>query len=49
MQPHVDWKGVMREIRLLATQLQPARFFAIYLLLLLIVVAYLLEFLGRAP
>lgn len=40
MPPRVDWKGVVRELRLLATQLQPARLFALYVLLFIVVAAY---------
>lgn len=43
MDPKIDWKGVLRELRLLAIQLQPCRFYALYLLLLLIVVSYVLR------
>ncbi len=35
----MDWKGIIRELRLLATQLQPDRFYALYLLLAILVVA----------
>lgn len=43
----VDWKGVLRELRMLAIQLQPGRFYALYLLLLFLVAGYLIEKLGR--
>lgn len=36
----MDWKGIIRELRLLATQLQTDRFYALYLLLAILVVAY---------
>lgn len=36
----MDWKGIIRELRLLATQLQTDRFYALYLLLVILVVAY---------
>jgi hypothetical protein len=39
MGSNIDWKGVIRELRLLVTQLQPARFFALYALLLLFVLS----------
>jgi len=39
----MDWKGILREIRLLATQLQPWRFFALYLLLLIVVAGYVVK------
>ncbi len=39
----VDWKGVLREIRMLAIQLQPGRFYALYLLLLCLAAGYLIE------
>lgn len=37
----IDWKGILRELRLLAKELSPWRFFAIWLLVPLCVVAYL--------
>jgi hypothetical protein len=40
---NVDWKGVVRELRLLVVQLQPTRFYAIYLLLLIMVVSYVFK------
>ena len=43
MASNVDWKGVIRELRLLATQLQPARFYAIYVLVLVVVVSYVAD------
>jgi len=36
----MDWKGIIRELRLLATQLQTDRFYALYVLLAILVVAY---------
>jgi hypothetical protein len=36
----MDWKGIIRELRLLATQLQTDRFYALYLLLAILVVVY---------
>lgn len=36
----MDWKDIIRELRLLATQLQTDRFYALYLLLVILVVAY---------
>jgi hypothetical protein len=47
MQKPVDWKGVLRELRLLLTQLQPSRFFALYALALMCVLVYVVERLGR--
>lgn len=48
MPANVDWKCVFREIRLLLTQIQPARFFALYVLALVIVLGYVFEkVLGR--
>lgn len=46
MPPRVDWKGVVRELRLLATQLQPARFFALYVLLFIVVAAYVVGYIA---
>lgn len=43
----VDWKGVLRELRMLAVQLQPGRFYALYLLLVFLVAGYLIDKLGR--
>jgi hypothetical protein len=43
----IDWKGVFRELRLLVIQLQPMRFFALYVLLLIVVVACVSDKLGR--
>jgi hypothetical protein len=43
MSSGVDWKGIVREFRLLAVQLQPARFFALYLLLLIVVIACVVD------
>lgn len=40
---NIDWKGILRELRLLAIQLQPARFYALYLLLLIVVLSYVLR------
>lgn len=37
----MDWSKIIRELRLLATQLQTDRFYALYLLLGLVVFAYL--------
>ena len=36
----MDWTGILQEIRLLAIQLQTDRFYAIYLLVALLVVSY---------
>lgn len=36
----MDWTGILQEIRLLAIQLQTDRFYAIYLLIALLVVSY---------
>jgi hypothetical protein len=36
----MDWKGIVRELRLLATQLQTDRFYALYLLLAILVIVY---------
>jgi hypothetical protein len=51
MSARVDWKGVVRELRLLATQLQPVRFFALYALLFFVVathvVGHVVEKLGK--
>ena len=47
MASNVDWKGVVRELRLLATQLQAPRFYALYALAVLIVAGYLFERLWR--
>lgn len=40
---NIDWKGIVRELRLLAVQLQPSRFFALYVLLLIMVVSYVFK------
>lgn len=37
---NVDWKGVLEEIRLFAKEIQSDRFYALYLLVLILVVAY---------
>lgn len=37
----VDWVGIVREIRLLVTTLQPDRFYAFYLLIAVLAVTYL--------
>ena len=47
MPSNVDWKGVIRELRLFATQLQPWRFFALYALALIMVIGYVIERLWR--
>lgn len=39
----MDWKGIIRELRLLATQLQTDRFYALYLLLAIVIIAYLVR------
>lgn len=39
----MDWKGIVREIRLLATNIQTDRFYAIWLLVAVIVVFGLLR------
>lgn len=39
----MDWVGILRELRILATQLQTDRFYALYLLLAVLVVAYLIR------
>jgi hypothetical protein len=39
----MDWEGILRELRLLATQLQSDRFYALYLLAVVAVIAYLLR------
>lgn len=39
----MDWAKIIRELRLLATQLPSDRFYALYLLLMLCVVAYLMN------
>lgn len=36
----MDWTGILQEIRLLAIQLQTDRFYAIYMLVALLVVSY---------
>ena len=41
----VDWKGVVRELRLLVTELQSDRFYALYVLLALVVVCWTLPLL----
>ena len=46
MPPSVDWKGVVRELRLLATQLPPARFFALYVLVFIVVAAYVVGYIA---
>lgn len=38
----MDWVGILRELRILATQLQTDRFYALYLLLAVFVVVYLI-------
>ena len=38
-----DWQGVLRELRLLAQGLQTDRFYAIYLLALIGLIAYVLK------
>ena len=43
MQSNFDWKGLFQELRLLAIQLQSDRFYALYLLALLLVLGYLLR------
>ena len=37
----MDWKGIFQEFRLLAIQLQTDRFYAIYFLIALLVVSYI--------
>lgn len=39
----MDWPKIIRELRLLATQLQTDRFYALYFLLSLMVIAYLVR------
>jgi hypothetical protein len=39
----MDWKGIIRELRLLATQLQTDRFYALYLLLAIVIIVYLVR------
>lgn len=39
----MDWEGILRELRLLATQLQSDRFYALYLLVVVAVIGYLLR------
>lgn len=39
----MDWVGLFRELRLLATQLQADRFYALYLLLAVLLVDYLIR------
>lgn len=39
----MDWVGILRELRILMTQLQTDRFYAIYALLALLLVAYLIK------
>lgn len=39
----MDWEGILRELRLLATQLQSDRFYALYLLVAVAVIGYLLR------
>lgn len=39
----MDWPKIIRELRLLATQLQTDRFYALYVLLWLMVIAYLIR------
>ena len=39
----VDWVGIVREIRLLVTKLQADRFYALYLLIAVIAVMYLIK------
>lgn len=38
----VDWKGIVRELRLLVTELQRDRFYALYILLVFVVVCWVL-------
>lgn len=39
----MDWVGILRELRILMTQLQTDRFYALYALLALLLVAYLIK------
>jgi hypothetical protein len=39
----MDWVGILRELRILMTQLQTDRFYALYLLLAVLAVAYLIK------
>lgn len=43
-----DWVGILKELRILMVQLQTDRFYALYVLLALLVVAYLIKSL-RSP
>lgn len=38
---HMDWKGVVREFRLLLLQLPPFRFLAVWLLLLIALIGFM--------
>jgi hypothetical protein len=37
----INWVGIIRELRMLATEIQTDRFYALYLLLAIVLVAYL--------
>ena len=39
----MDWAGILRELRFLITQLQTDRFYALYALLVMFLVAYLIK------
>ncbi len=39
----MDWVGILRELRKLATELQTDRFYALYLLLAVIVAVYVIK------
>jgi len=39
----MDWVGILRELRILMTQLQTDRFYALYLLLAVLAATYLIK------
>ena len=43
MRSNIDWKGLLRELRLLAIQLQSDRFYALYFLAVVLVLILLLR------
>lgn len=44
----MDWVGILRELRILMTQIQTDRFYALYVLLALVVIAYLIRSLSAS-
>lgn len=39
----LDWVGILRELRILATKLQTDRFYALYALITVLAVVYLIK------